>query len=233
VDVVEVDGGRVCFEVLGAGPGIVVPSCNVPWFGTGLVARLAERRTVVVVAPRGYGPSSRPLAAYTAEMLGADLRGVVAAAGLSRCAVLGYSLTGAMAAWWAAATDVVDAVVCGGFPLDCDLAGLVRGAETDVAALPDDPGFDPAAAMAFYRHVAAGAPGALLEGVRCPLLCFWGGSDEVLERFGDVHRFAAALERRGTQSLVLPDLDHLGALLAAEQLVPEIVDWLDVVTPTA
>ena len=52
--VVEAESGGLTFATLGAGRGLLVPWCNVPWPELPLIDRLAESYRVVLASPRGY-----------------------------------------------------------------------------------------------------------------------------------------------------------------------------------
>ena len=231
----ETSIGPLRYEVLGEGPGLLVPWCNVDWLHTACVQALAEHCTVVVGCPRGFGASSRlpPGAAYSAESILADLRQLGRAAGLERFSVLGYSLTAAVGAWLAASSPSVDAVVAGGFPLLGAYRRVQELAEGEVAAetaaerSARQTDFDRRAALAFYRDLAVRPDDALVDALACPLLSFWGARDEILEVTGALDTLEADLARRGATVRVLEGLDHAGALLATESLVPDIVMWLD------
>ncbi|MGH9287790.1 MAG: alpha/beta fold hydrolase, partial [Acidimicrobiales bacterium] len=95
-DVVERNGVKVAYEVVGAGePGLLlIPAAPISHARSwkGLVPFLSRHFTVVTVDPRGNGPSDRPAgrAAYgPAEML-ADQLAVLDAVGLTRAVVVAH-----------------------------------------------------------------------------------------------------------------------------------------------
>lgn len=91
------------YTVRGSGPGLLVPVCNFPWLDMPFLDVLAAHFTVVAASPRGYQGSTRLAEAesYTGELLTTDLLAVCDHVGLDTFAVLGYSLTAAMAVWLA------------------------------------------------------------------------------------------------------------------------------------
>ena len=231
---IEVAGGTAAFTVTGEGPGLVLPWLNFAWFATPWVDALAQHFTVVVAAPRGYARSTRlgPSERYSVDMLGDDLLAIVDAAGLDRFSLLGYSLSGAVAAWLATTEDRVDGVVAGGFPLLGPYASVLEGARRDAAdhvtiADPSpDAGFDVRAALAFYAHLATLPDGALVDGRRAKLLAYWGSEDEVLARFNGLELLEPGLRARGVPFRVLEGVDHAGALVHHEAVLPWIADKL-------
>jgi pimeloyl-ACP methyl ester carboxylesterase len=223
---VDVSGGTVSFAAVGTGPGLLLPWLNFPWLDTPWVDALAQHFTVVVAAPRGYAHSSRlpASATYSVEMLHDDLLAITDRAGVDRFSMLGYSLSGAVAAWLATVEDRVERVVAGGFPLLGPYASVLEGARRDAAAStaapPLDWGFDHRAALAFYAHLGTLPDGALVERRRATLGAYWGSNDEVLARFGGLTLLEGGLRQRGVPFRVLDGLDHTAALLAFDEVLP-------------
>ena len=95
-DVVERDGVRVAYEVVGAGePGLLlIPAAPISHARSwkGLVPFLSRHFTVVTVDPRGNGPSDRPAgrAAYGPDEMLADQLAVLDAVGLTRAIVVAH-----------------------------------------------------------------------------------------------------------------------------------------------
>jgi pimeloyl-ACP methyl ester carboxylesterase len=229
VQFAEVPSGRVAFAAAGAGPGLVVPWLNFPWLDTPWVDALARDFAVVVAAPRGYARSSR-LAIDdddAVDLLRNDLLAVADAAGLDRFSILGYSLSGAVAAWLGTVESRIDRVVAGGFPLLGSYARVLDAARHDAAEVRSvEEDFDPRAALAFYAHLATLPDGALVDRQSRTPLAYWGSDDEVLARFGALTKLAFGLRERGVRFRVLDGLDHTGALLAFETVMPWIVEEL-------
>ncbi|MEV6985384.1 alpha/beta hydrolase [Sphaerisporangium sp. NPDC051017] len=94
---VEVDAGvRLFVQDVGAGPTVVLLA------GLGMhhevwdreVRLLAESHRVLCVDVRGHGLSDKPLHGYEVERLTADVRAVLRALEVDRCAVVGWSFGG-------------------------------------------------------------------------------------------------------------------------------------------
>jgi pimeloyl-ACP methyl ester carboxylesterase len=229
VEFVEVPSGRIAFAAAGVGPGLVVPWLNFAWLDTSWVDALARDFTVVVAAPRGYARSSR-LAIdddYTVDLIRDDVIATADAAGLDRFSVLGYSLSGAVAAWLGTVESRIDRVVAGGFPLLGPYARVLEGARHDAAEVQSAEGdFDPRAALAFYAHLATLPDGALVDRQGRKPLAYWGSDDEVIARFGGLTNLEPGLRERGVRFRVLDGLGHSDALLAFETVLPWIVEGL-------
>jgi pimeloyl-ACP methyl ester carboxylesterase len=175
-----------------------------------------------------------------ADLVVADLPAVTAELRLERFAVLGYSLSGAVAAWLARASDRVTAVVAAGSRCSAATTRLLADVESRVAAGEHDPTgraatdaeFDNRAAVAFYRDLARLPDGALVDDVSCPMFSFCGEHDEIINTLGSgVEHLCAALRQRDITTTVLPGLDHLGALLEPEPALAEIIRWLTATNP--
>lgn len=91
---------EIYWRSAGAGPVVVVPRLNVDWTQVDLAA-LEARFTVVVVSPRGFGPSERP-GGYSGARFLADVARVLDHLGVVDYAAFGYSMSGVMAARLAA-----------------------------------------------------------------------------------------------------------------------------------
>ena len=93
-----VDGTTLRYDVSGEGPPLALLHGSVLsraiWRGLGYLEPLAAQHTVIRVDIRGHGGSGAPHdpAAYTPEVLLADLLAVLDAEGASRAALMGYSL---------------------------------------------------------------------------------------------------------------------------------------------
>ena len=97
---VEVEGGRIAFEVAGDGPGVVLLHAGLwdrrTWDDQ--FDMLAARSSVVRYDGRGYGHSSIPDTAYSDLD---DLEAVMDAAGLERATLVGCSMGGTIATMFA------------------------------------------------------------------------------------------------------------------------------------
>lgn len=212
--VVEAESGGLTFATLGAGRGLLVPWCNLPWPELPLIDRLAESYRVVLASPRGYQQSSRLGAGeeYCAADTVQDLLDVCDAVGLDEFSVFGYSLSAAVGAWLACTSSRVTHAVLGGFPLLGSYRLVSESAERDAEQLQADPGFDSRAALAFYRELADLPDGALVDHRRCRLHAFWGSDDTVLQTFNGERDLANALAGRGVDASVIDGADHLTTL---------------------
>ena len=232
----QIEGASLEFAVRGTGPGLLVPVCNFQWLDMPFRDVLAARFTVVTASPRGYQASTRfsEEQSYSGEVFVADLLAICDHVGLHTFAVLGYSLSAAMAAWLARSSPRVEAVVAGGFPLLGSYERVLRGAERDVAALlaDDDAAaaietdFDVRAALSFYRELAGLSDGALVTDIGCPMFAFWGTADEILWSFNVEPDFAHALADRGVATHAIVGGDHAGTILRFDEIVGDVIDWL-------
>jgi len=83
------------------------------------------------------------------------------------------------------------------------------------------------AVLAFYRELARLPDGALVDRLSCPVMSFWGSSDEVIGSFGvSLSELEIGLSARDVGYAVVPDLDHLGTLLRLDEVLPEVCAWL-------
>lgn len=221
--VVRVAGGEVAYRVLGAGPPVLIPWCNMPWPDLPIVARLADDHRVVLASPLGYQASTRlDGAQYGAAGAVENLLAVCDALDVEDFTVFAYSLSAAVGAWLATTTTRVNLAVLGGFPLLGSHRRVLEGVHIDVRALDADVGFDPAAALAFYRDLADRPDGALVRERRCPMRAFLGSADEVLDRFAHPG-LADALRELGVDTTVVDGTDHVGTILATDAVANAFV----------
>jgi pimeloyl-ACP methyl ester carboxylesterase len=184
----------------GRGPAVVVPRLNVDWTEIDL-SDLTGRFRVIVVAPRGFGPSARP-GSYHGPRFVEDIEHLLDRRGVERYATFGYSMNGAMAARLAVDNPRVTAVACGGFPLTADLSGMAERARGRHAAARDDrdawaemvAAHDPEAVVAFWEEIGR-LPRAALAEVGCPVRAWWGEDDAAPAP--DARRAPSALARSG------------------------------------
>jgi len=222
---------EIWWRSTGTGPAIVVPQLNVDWTQIDLAA-LEARFTVVVVSPRGFGPSQRP-GGYSGAGFVADVARVLDHLSVLEYAAFGYSMNGVMAARLAVGDPRVRAVACGGFPLTADLGAMGErarlrhtAAQADAAAWAEVTAmYDPAAAEAFWDDVACRPRAGLVE-LACPSRFWWGAEDLVLGSLTDPAELAADLSERGIPYDVLPGLDHDAALDRLDLVLPRLADWL-------
>ncbi|SKB09995.1 alpha/beta fold hydrolase [Aeromicrobium choanae] len=225
----ELDG--VWWSSVGEGPAVVVPRLNVDWSSMDLSA-LTERCRVVIVAPRGFGPSERP-GSYDMSGFVRDVERVLDHLGIDSYATFGYSMNGVMAARLARSSARVTAVACGGFPLTADLTGMGHRARARNAAARQDPQaweevlatYDPVAAEAFWDDIAS-LPRAALADLDRPLRAWWGEEDAVVASLLSPVQLERDLDARGIPYEVVPGLDHDGMLRRIDLVLPAISAWL-------
>ena len=229
------DGTVISYRELGSGPLVVllhgsIVDSSLNWDAPGLIERLTAcgYRTVAVDA-RGHGSSAKPhdSAAYRNGALVKDVITLFEHLSAQQVALVGYSM-GADTAVRVAARDArVAAVVAGGVggdlsdPADYDPAALASSLRAD-SAEPRESGDEPGGALAdLARSLGSDteALAALFEGlgrqaspdlgsVTCPTLVVTGADDTMSG--GDPADLAARLPC--AESIVLPRLDHLGAV---------------------
>lgn len=229
----ELDG--IWWTAFGDGPAVVVPRLNVDWTAIDLSA-LSDRFRVVVVSPRGFGPSTRP-GSYDLDGFAGDVERVLDHLGIDAHATFGYSMNGVMAAQLARRSSRVTAVACGGFPLTAALSGMGERARRRKETARQDPHawsevvatYDPLAAEGFWDGVAALPTGALADpGV--PLFAWWGAKDAVVASLRSPSDLARDLDTRGIPFEVVPGLDHDGMLRRLDLVLPRVADWLATVS---
>ena len=233
MSVLKVDGLSLSYEVHGAGPAIVIPWCNFAWDALDL-GLLAQDHTVVVASPRGFGNSQRTDARYDASTIRTDLEAVLDHVGIEQYVAFGYSMTGSVAPWLAHDNPRVRAVISGGFPAASSYASLLPYITANRAETRQDAlrwaemtrKFDPDALLAWYRHLDSLGPGELVERLSCPIYCYWGGSDEVLEELVGLEELEADTASHNIPFVVHPGRDHEGMLRDIDAAVRELLPWL-------
>lgn len=212
---------------------MVVPRLNVDWTAVDL-SPLTDRFRVVIVSPRGFGPSERP-GGYAMSGFVADIEQVLDHLDVDSYTAFGYSMNGVMAVRLALSSPRVVAVACGGFPLTADLAGMGDRARARNDAARHDPDawaevlatYDPVAAEAFWDDVAALPRNALADLDR-PLRTWWGEEDALVASFLSPAELRSDLDARGIPYEAVPGLDHDGMLRRLDLVLPSVVDWLAV-----
>ena len=105
---------KMFYEVHGSGtPVVLIPGLgsNTRFFA-GLARKLAERRQVIVLDPRGAGRSDKPRGDYSIEQMAQDVAGLMATLQIATADVVGYSMGGKVALQLAAVRpDLVDHLV--------------------------------------------------------------------------------------------------------------------------
>ena len=225
----ELEG--IWWSAAGDGPTVVVPRLNIDWNEIDLSA-LSDRLQVVIVAPRGFGPSARP-GSYDGKGFVSDVGRILDHLEIESYSTFGYSMNGVMAARLAVGNPRVTAVACGGFPLTADLTGMAERARARNAVARQDPNtwaevidaYDPAAAIAFWDEVGR-LPQAALAEVACPMRAWWGERDAVLSSLLSPDELERDLEARGVGYHVVPGLDHDEMLARIDLVLPIIGSWL-------
>jgi len=231
--VLVVDEVAVSYEVHGAGPAILIPWCNFAWSSLTLDL-LTKGYTVVIASPRGFGNSDRVSAGYTADTIRTDLEAVLDHVGIEQYAAFGYSMTGSVAPWLAQDNPRVRAVVSGGFPISTSYAALLPYIEANRAETQREPDrwatmtrkFDPDALLAWYRRLNSLPPGGLVDRLDCPVYCFWGGDDEVIEELVGLETLWRNTTARDIPVEVFPGRDHEGMLQDIDAAMPGVCRWL-------
>lgn len=95
-----VDGTKVAYRIKGTGPAVVLVHgtalSQVIWRGFGYVKDLSADHTVISLDLRGHGRSGKPQdqAAYSTQLMGADVVAVLDDLAISSAHYVGYSLGG-------------------------------------------------------------------------------------------------------------------------------------------
>jgi pimeloyl-ACP methyl ester carboxylesterase len=231
------DGLELQYEVRGgSAPGLLLPYVNFSWPEVLDLDPFIERFTVVTASPRGFAQSGRlgDDGTYRAGDLFDDLVAMMEEAGFERFSVLGYSFSGAFAAWLGTLTSKVDAVVAGGYPIAGDYSYIgpeIQRYTDEARADPEawayiNAHFDPPVALAFYGELSELPPDSLVTDVSCPLFAFWGDEDEEMGP-GGREQLASSLDRQGFEHISFPGHDHEGMLKHLDEAVPSILAWLD------
>src|SRR6478752_3747409 len=211
--------GTISYHVLGTGTPVLVPWCNIDWPAIPIVGRLAEQHQVILASPLGFQASTRLDAAhYGAARIVEDLLTVCDGLDVDDFTVFGYSLSAATSAWLAMTTTRVNLAVLGGFPLLGSHQRVLEGVRHDMRDLPANLGFDPAAALAFYRDLASRPDGMLVRDRRCPMRVFAGTADEVLHRFAHPD-LVGGLRACGVDTTVIDGTDHVTTILATDDVM--------------
>jgi pimeloyl-ACP methyl ester carboxylesterase len=247
---VERRGVRICFEVVGDGPPVVLlhgaAGDRTMWRHAGYVDGL-KGFSCVLVDSRGHGLSHKPIdeAAYRLEEYAADVEAVIEAVGAPRVALWGYS-DGAHVA--AAVTehvpDRIAALITTGWIADMgtpeEQAGLIQLLESsgmpglnlmlereEGSSLPPWMGeqflaTDPKVVAAEVKGFGDGEQvRASLGVVRAPALLLVGAAEDPE---GAAAKVASLLP--AGRVVTLPGLGHVGAFLASEQALPHALQAL-------
>ena len=247
------DGVRIRYEVEGSGPPLVLHIGFIgsleDWADAGYVAPLAREFRVLRLDPRGQGQSDTPHdpAAYAAPFRVGDVLAVLAAEGIARAHVWGYSLGGWVGfALGVCAPDRVASLLIGGAqpftgnprPVagDVFLDGFRDGMAPFVAACEaDDPAYfvstgererwlaaDPAALRAarFTNLTEPDLERDAVAAVRAPTLIYAGTHDNPEPKAQGARLMANAT------FVGLDGLDHAQAMNRADVVLPHALAFL-------
>ena len=129
-----------------------------------------------------------------------------------------------LAAFLAAATSRVRALVAGGFPLIGSYQALIDYAERQPE--PANPPLDPAAARAFYRAMAASDTDRWMASLTRARFCYWGAEDPIMTLAMTIDEQRHSLEQAGFVVQELPGLDHSACATCTDLAVPIIDRFL-------
>jgi len=96
---VQTNGIEIYYELHGEGtPLVLISGLGYPaWEWHKMVPSLAEKFQVITFDNRGVGRSDKPAGPYTAQMLAADVAGLLDALGLEKAVIMGHSMGGFIA----------------------------------------------------------------------------------------------------------------------------------------
>lgn len=229
-----IDHLAIYYEVHGTGPVILVPWCNFAWSSLDLDL-FTDRYTVVVASPLGFGHSDRISVAYQARTIRSDLEAVLDHLGIEQYVAFGYSMTGSVAPWLAHENPRVRAVISGGFPTAASYDSVLPYIEANRAETQRNAGawstmtskFDPDALLAWYRHLNSLPPGALVDRLTCPVYCYWGGADEVIDELVGLETLRRRTSERDIPFDVIPGRGHEDMLSDINVAMTDVRIWLD------
>ncbi len=202
-----------------------------------MVDTMSRAFSVVMVTPSDFGASDRLGPPYSVDRWVVDVSAALDHLGIDRCAVFGYSFTGAFGPWLAQRLpERIAAVVAGGFPLLGSYAVTADDVRRQLAALEADPAtyaavdcerFDPRAGSEFYDELASLPDDALVDRCPCPLYCFWGEHDtDAVEAVMPSDALSAGLTGRRVPHQVIPGVDHEGLNASLELAWPGVERFL-------
>ncbi len=232
-------GVRIHYEVEGGGPPLVLHTGFVSqtpdWYTLGYVDPLKDDYQLVLLDPRGQGQSDTPHAAeaYGPEQRVADVIAVLDALAIDRAHFWGYSLGGRVGFDLGVRRPerVLSLVLGGAHPFGSEpnrasaeqlRQGMPAYLATNAAAmralpqelgerwLMSDPEALAAATLAQQPNL-----GAQLAAVHLPTLIYCGDQDPEHDA---ARRAAAAMPAARFTSL--PGLDHIGAIVGSDVIVP-------------
>ena len=246
---------RIHYETDGEGPPIVMQHSLLRsldmWYDFGYAQALRERYRLILIDARGHGASDKPhdLHAYAPEMRALDVTAVLDDVGIDSTHYMGYSMGARIGfAMLAHAPSRLRSLVLGGMSpyqtaetqqFETQLRrGLAKGMEAFVAGIEARSGRlpselrvrfldnDVAALLAAVDQAAhpTGQPvdwNELLPNAAIPTLLYVGGNDPFLSGA----RHCATLMPEATL-VELPGLDHSGAIVRSDLVLPHVTAFL-------
>ena len=208
--VTSIDGTRIGYDVVGAGPPLLLlhgfSYDRSLWSRTGWVARLRPEFTVIAIDLRGCGESDKPEspAAYSLEMHIADIEAVIVELGFECPVVWGWSLGATIALHLAKSTSVAATVAAGTYFGPIFTPTYVEARRTE-------------ARSELERVRWSGLeswPAVEPDEIRGPLLVYTGTRDGNVAR--ELRRQRASIEAAGGTLHVLDGLNHVELATAIE-----------------
>ncbi len=242
------DGYKLWYEVVGEGPGVVMPArfrAEFAALGAALsdghrVVRYKPRQVVGVMEPEPESGGPWVPAAWTRyplELEIADLHAVADAAGVTDFVLAGYSGMAALAAFLAPVTDRAAGLMIGGFPLLASRdywLGFEEGARAALiqAGLPDKAA-DHHLGRLLYREWGGRDDTAILAAMTGPRILWYGGRDcepdcRMYDFVGGaaiartIRAHAGDLLGAGFDLIELEGHDHIAALADTDLIAPQL-----------
>ncbi len=246
------DGTRICYEVAGNGPAIVLlhggGQDRHVWRKAGWTDRLAARFCVIALDLRGNGESAKPIdpEAYSIDLLCDDILAVADAAHAQRFSLWGFSYGGNIGRYLAARSNRVEWFamigVSFGPSADDNFRGMIqemqqrwkaiidadRAGMLDVAQIPEK---DQPAWRSGQVKVMLGWLSALLEWppvepteVRCPTLWVVGTANSAAMQ--GIKHYEGKLDGTPVQVILVEGLTHAEELENVDQVLPALLKFM-------
>jgi len=244
---IENQGVRVHYRVVGDGPPLVLQHGSsmrsILWDVCGYVDAMKDDYRLILIDARGHGESDKPhdRAAYRWPISVMDVLAVLDALDMPRAAFWGYSWGGGVGFGLAKqAPDRMTGLIVGGSHAEAtDFGTRLRGAD----------GRDPEAFVAAYEEKILGermreeararvlksdtqalaafmqdrpSHEAILPNLKMPCLIYAGDKDQAYARAQ-----ATARQIRHAVFVTLEGLNHAGAFIHSDRVVPHVTDFLE------
>ena len=248
---------KIYYEVAGQGPAILLAHGSTGnttfWSGYGYVDELKGQFTVISFDARGHGKSDKPwdVSAYDLQLTARDAIAVLDEEKIEKAHFWGYSMGGYTGFNLAAhfPERLLSLIVGGGTAhsyhdqtepsemLKIFRSGVEEGNEAVVAGMTAMAGsitpqyearlrqIDCRAMAAVFEYFQYFRPGLedLLPGMHLPCLIYAGDADEGAYEYGQL----AADLIPDARFVSLPGLNHVSASSAVEQIMPEVLAFLE------